>query len=333
MIFLNQRGISLVNVIIAGGMVAAMALVLVKLSTNMQSVQNQAVGNSEELEVKNQILMILSSQKNCRISIAGTGAYGSPTPDVVFGKKQNRNELSEGINVEFYYANQSGTGRVKKVLSATDSNYNTMGKISIKELKLVMDTPTGTASENYNESPGHEDVGHIYVTLSKDVNKKERTKKYKFPINVLLKTDSSNKSTIISCSSMDSPGVGSLDCIDKSNITSTVTITPGSGPTDYIGVMETDVSCDSGYQMISCGAKRWTALNYKVAKTSGSSPWLYRGLTSAFPTDTYIDPLTHKCRANNAFLFTGVTSSEAIDLKNQPRSNSLEVMATCCRIK
>lgn len=208
MISKNQKGLSLVSVMVAIGLLGAVSLGVMRLMEQISSGQATAQNSADEAELRILVHQILNDESSCRVSLAGNGTKGSPVSPVVFNKNMiDENTPGEGLDVELYFANQAGDARTLKKLSGTDTSANTFGKISINSIKLVMNNPTLPPGGDYAQSSGHSDVGEVVITLNKKVYKSDRQVVHRFPVLIGMQTNSSGASTIISCSReyLDSP--------------------------------------------------------------------------------------------------------------------------------
>lgn len=197
---INNKGFSLVSVMVAAGLLGGLAIGVMQLFENINKGQNFAQSIADELDLRSEVNLILGNEKHCRISLAGEGDKGSPTTPVTFSKS-NIDDATEGLDIELFLANQDGNARTLKKLSSSDVSKNKFGKLEINSVKLIMSNPTTPAGEDYLESTGHNDVGEIVVTFTKKLTSStDRQLKISFPVNVGMMTNSSRETTILSCS-------------------------------------------------------------------------------------------------------------------------------------
>lgn len=168
--FKNDKGFSLVQIMVAAGMLGGLSLAFLQLVKNTNDVQVSAKSKSEEMEFRTSIRMILDNEKFCRVSIAGDGPSGVPASPVTF-KKQTADDLAtEGIDVSLYYSNQAGDARtLKKFNGANNPGTNDksqIGSLTIKSIKLVMNNPI-TPGPNYPDNPNHSDIGVLRMVVSR----------------------------------------------------------------------------------------------------------------------------------------------------------------------
>lgn len=193
----KNEGFSLAGVIVAAGLLGALAVGVMQVMKNMADGQAFASSSADELELRTEIRLLLEDEKFCRISFAGNGSFGTPSSPVVF-KKSDIDENDEGLDVELWLSNQAGDQRTKKKFSASDNAFKKFGKIQIDELKLIMNNGTGF---NYAQSPGHNDIGELRLTIQKRATTSQsRTIKMNFAVRIGMSTDASGSSTILTCS-------------------------------------------------------------------------------------------------------------------------------------
>lgn len=196
---MKQKGFSLISVMVAVGLLGGVAVGVMKLFDNINKGQSTAQAYADEIEMRTVFTQILSDERYCRVSLAGNGPHGTPTSPVRFRKADNDSD-SEGLNVELFLSNQAGDTRTQKKFSGTDTNFNKVGKLEIKSMKLVMNNPTTPPGNDYAQSTGHSDVGEILVSYGKKVGGAERILQMRFPVTVGMSTSASGQTTILSCS-------------------------------------------------------------------------------------------------------------------------------------
>lgn len=238
----NENGISLVQVLIAAGLLGVLSLVLMQLMKNFNDSQSFAQSKSDELDLKNSIRMILNDEKFCRVSFAGEGPSGNPTNPVTF-KKKNIDQDNEGLDVSLYFSNQSGDQRTIKKFNGANNpgtdDKSLFGNLKIKSMKLIMNNGSGS---NYNNAPLHHDIGVLRLIIEKKISTdKKREMTMDFDINLSLSTGQSpesNKETrILSC-------LGSQDA--KLVMESGTNIAPDTCITGLKVLFETAFFCTSG---------------------------------------------------------------------------------------
>ena len=191
--FFNNKGFSLVGVMVAVGLLGAVSLGVMHLMKNIQQGQSFAKSSADEIELRTEIRMILDDDKFCKVSLAGEGPSGLPIPPVTFQKK-NIDEPSEGIDVELWLSDFKGEKRTSKKFSAKDTAKSTYGRLKITSMKLIMNNQTGI---NYPESSWHTDIGEVRVKIEKSDEKRHIN--MVFPVVVGMSTNAGGETTIYSC--------------------------------------------------------------------------------------------------------------------------------------
>ncbi|PIP91780.1 MAG: hypothetical protein COW01_05335 [Bdellovibrionales bacterium CG12_big_fil_rev_8_21_14_0_65_38_15] len=191
----NQRGFSLVSVMVAAGLVGGLALAVMQITKNSQTGLKFAESISDEIDLRENIKAIVSNPSFCRLSIAGNGAEGSPSSPVIFKKNLNDQD-NEGLDIEFFLGNQLGTARTTKKYSGSDSSANTYNGLTIKSIKLIFDNGTGF---NYSTSSFHQDIAKIRLVFEKKYDKAIREKQMDFQTTVSMQTDVLGNSTLLGC--------------------------------------------------------------------------------------------------------------------------------------
>ena len=198
----NNNGFSLTSVLMATVLLAGLSLAFMQLMKNMGQGQIFAQSKAEELELKTSIRMLLSSEKHCRVSLAGNMIDKVPITPVTF-YKENIDEDNEGLDIALYLANQSGDTRGLKKFnganSTDDEDLSKFGKLTITSITLLMNNGTGS---NYSQSPDrHNDIGQLRVLAKKKISYNQtRMITMNFDLNVEMSTNSSGETTILSCS-------------------------------------------------------------------------------------------------------------------------------------
>jgi hypothetical protein len=208
----NNKGFSLVSVMIAAGMLGGLSLAVMQVMKNIGDGQSRANSMADEAEMAISVRMVLDNPNYCRISLAGEDPAGSPVTfkkkDIDFaGVEVNRGsaftEVSEGLDVDLWYSNVAGDSRTLKKFNGADSpgsdDKSKFGKLNITSMKLVMNNGLGGCSDNYCDGTDS-DTGQLVIIYEKKINSSQRRKMKKiFNVNVGMSTDSSGESTILSC--------------------------------------------------------------------------------------------------------------------------------------
>lgn len=194
---IKEGGFTLINVLVAAGLIGGLAVVLMNVLSNLSDGQKTLRNTADEIELRTQVRMILDDERYCRVSLAGDGEAGNPVSPVTFFK-EDVDEEGEGLEIELWLSNQAGDIRTTKKLSASDPNRNQVGSLEIRDMKLRFpnDTP-----DNYEESIGHNDIGEIIIMAQKKINMNTtRELTFRYSVNVGMSTDDSNETTLLTCS-------------------------------------------------------------------------------------------------------------------------------------
>jgi type II secretory pathway pseudopilin PulG len=168
--FKNSKGFSLVQVLVASGMMGGLTLVLLQFIKNTNDVQASTQAKSEEMELRTSIRMILDDERYCRVSIAGNGVSGFPTVPVTFKKQNVDDSATEGLDISLYYSNQTGDTRTLKKFNGANnpgtSDRSNFGKLIIKSIKLIMNNSV-TPGPNYADKASHSDIGVLRAIVTR----------------------------------------------------------------------------------------------------------------------------------------------------------------------
>lgn len=197
--FRNDKGFSIVQVMVGIGLAGVLALVVMKISQNMSTVQNEAESSSEENELKIQLRMILDNSDHCSVSLAGLNPATNP---VRFKKRDIDAVGSEGMTVELYQAQKNAlgqvVGRTKRFTSnASDTTPTLVRPKKIKIMSMVLNMPNPPANTNYPQATKHSDIGSLVLMIEKN----KRSKRLELPLVVTMSTNSTGDSTILQCRS------------------------------------------------------------------------------------------------------------------------------------
>jgi hypothetical protein len=223
--FWNNKGFSLVSVMVAAGLLGGLSLAVMQVMKNIGDGQNHAKSAADEAEMMVSVRMILDNPNYCKISLAGEDPVGSPVnfekKDIDFaGVEINAGsaftEASEGLDVDLWYSNVAGDSRTMKKFNGADNpgsnDKSKFGKLNITSMKLVMNNGLGGCSDNYCEGAAS-DTGQLVIIYEKKVSSsKVRKMKKVFNVNVGISTDYSGLSTIGSCSfSINDIGISMIE--------------------------------------------------------------------------------------------------------------------------
>ena len=281
----NQKGFSLIQVMIAVGIMAALSVTYLKQMSAMNQGQKNIDSNFDEIALKSQVYMLLQNKNFCRISLAGIGIEGLPSSPVVFKREDIDNpdalaDPSKDIHINLYYANQDGDQRTQKILNgAEDPNISDpsfvdkskFGQLIIDSLKLYMNNGSG----NYADTSFYSEMGIIRMRYRKQRRKDQFINLiHDFPITIGMSTgqspEASGETRIINCDTV-SPFLGGV--LDYDVIS--VTIPRG-------GVNSTTVSIHDyrfcALSRVSSGGDEGGGNDYcEVSRSSLSETWKLSG--------------------------------------------------------
>lgn len=194
----KQSGFSLIQVMVAFGLAGVLAMVVMKISQNMNAVQKEAEGSQEELEFKSEVRMLLDNPKHCEASLRG----------MTFEKKLIDEPASEGLDVVLYQASRNPpppgppvtppdhSDHTKRFTGDQNDHSPTLvarKKVKITSIKLVL--PSAPLNTNYAPALSFPDIGALIFTIDKN----GRNKRIELPLVVTTKTDASGQSQILTC--------------------------------------------------------------------------------------------------------------------------------------
>lgn len=189
----NQNGFSLVQVLIATALAGGLALVIMQIGSNMNTIDSRAKNSMDVQEMLTEIRLILDQGSSCTLSLAGNNPATNP---VTFLRSNADNFSKPGVPIELWHGNADGSLRTNKKFSATDPAFKKRGKVEIESIRLYMlNDPT----HKYSTS-GETDDGILRVRYSTMLKQNKRIQTKDFALKVTLKGQlHNNQATIISC--------------------------------------------------------------------------------------------------------------------------------------
>ena len=194
----SNKGFSLVQVMVAAGLMGGLSLVMLQSMDNLNQGQVHLSNYEEELEFKRGVKQILNDPDYCRLSLAGDGLPGEPANPVTF-YKTNIDEIKkdEGLEFELFLADQDLYKRSQKKFSGIDENFNRYKKIEVDSIKLYL---LNNPHKNYEPSSFHKDIGKVVVSYRKNMRKgKFHGKIFEYDLSLKMKTNVDGETTILSC--------------------------------------------------------------------------------------------------------------------------------------
>ncbi len=210
--FYNQKGFSLIQVLVASAILGGLSLTFMRLMGNMQQAQNSIQSKGDETELYTSIRMILENEKFCRVSLAGNGNPETSLVPITFEKKDIDDSsvgTLEGLDVSLYLSNQEGDTRTLKKFNGADNvigvDKHKFGSLSITSLRLIMNNPTTPPNQNYGNGTNQSDTGIIRVYYEKKVSSSQTRELFMdFDVRLSFSTgqapEGSGVSRILSCS-------------------------------------------------------------------------------------------------------------------------------------
>ena len=200
----SNRGFTLTSVLMAAGLAGALAMGMGEILNRINQGERKLINMQDQVQLTLEVNSLLNDENHCRVSLAGPGSLNNPTTPVTF-VKSDIDGAGEGLNVEIYRSDTSGTARKEKKFTATAGDARQVfGKLKIKSIKLRLDATTGA----YTNCTMDTDRGEVLMTVEKKVGANKKESLLKFPISVTVFTDQSGTSTIYSCSATSRGGGG-----------------------------------------------------------------------------------------------------------------------------
>lgn len=192
----REKGFSLVEIMVALGLVGGIALVVMNLGKQGSDIQRTSMVSQDEAEMLSHVRLLLANEKNCTSSLTLGPNPASPVPAVFKKRDADEPEKNEGIETAIYQ--RAHDGSVKRVLGAGTGSAGRYGKIKIFSVKLLFNNGTGF---NYSQDDQHSDTAIIRLAYGKPAGGDKFTNKVEdIVIKVLMSTDASGTTTATSCS-------------------------------------------------------------------------------------------------------------------------------------
>lgn len=187
----NQVGFTLIQVVVAIGLLGGVALVFMQLMKNMGQAQSMVKTVADEIELKTEIRMILDDERYCRISLKDNSFQKKDVDEI--------DKTTEGLDISLHLSNQAGDTKTLKKFNGANNvgaeDKSQFGNITINTLKLYMNNPTG-AGPNYPSGTNQSDFGIIRAIIKK--RDSQISKILDFSVKVTFST-TSGITQIISC--------------------------------------------------------------------------------------------------------------------------------------
>jgi type II secretory pathway pseudopilin PulG len=203
----NQKGFSLVSVMVAVGLLGGVSLAVMQLSQNANQVNNMSQIKTDEIELNQSLRMVLNDPAHCQAGILGE-TFEKKLVDndgIIITSGSDFQDDDEGLDIELWYGKDGGTIKTHKKFNGFDNpsispdpEKSKFGKLKIMSIKLVMNNGMGSCADNYCDGLDS-DTGQVVVIYEKKINKNTmRTHKKIIDVNVGFATIT-GVSTILSC--------------------------------------------------------------------------------------------------------------------------------------
>jgi prepilin-type N-terminal cleavage/methylation domain-containing protein len=182
----NERGFSLVEIIVVMGMLGVASLGVMQLTKTITKGQGEAIGTADLVDMRKEMAMYLADSKDCSASLNGVTFQGATI------------KLAPVAGLEIWSADNTGARGTKHFFENQK-----FGKVKIQEISLKMpDYNSGT-----NWPTGIDQFFKGELTLKSDKQNMGTLKTnldQVYQINLKFNTDAGGTSTIQSCSSVSS---------------------------------------------------------------------------------------------------------------------------------
>lgn len=194
----SARGFSLVQVLVAAGIMGGLALGVMQITQNLNQVMTNATSTQDQITLFSEIDQILKNESSCRVSLGGEDFEPS---SYSVKKSEIDGSTSQGHSVELYYSSTDGRVRAQKRFSSSDESVKKYGSVTVESIQLFLDNGTGF---NYPSSERHVDQGTIRVEVLRRIAPGQtRLISRSFPVQLAMKTFSSGATKVLSCASLE----------------------------------------------------------------------------------------------------------------------------------
>jgi hypothetical protein len=184
----KKSGFSLVEIMVALGLVAGLGMVVMQVMKSSNKGQVDVMNFADYSSIKDEVTFLINNSNSCKASLAGFTFNGSTIKD------------TPKNGVELWGANQDGDRTAKKFFAGA-----TFGKTEIEKISFSM--PDYTAGVNWTPGVDQSFTGQLLLTGKKsNMGTVKAFNEIKKSINVVFDTDASGLSTIKSCSTSASGG-------------------------------------------------------------------------------------------------------------------------------
>lgn len=194
---MNERGLSLLETVLAMGIMVVGALFTMRLTSNIQAANQQGNAVMDKEMLKTRMRIILSNQEHLNLSASKfteNEALKKSDVDEPFRDENNDGDPDEGHEVIFYLADHQGNQLGDPIFQAGDR----FGSLELNSIRLFLTSDIG--GQDYPEALSHTDMGMIRIYLTKNINKTSQESFLDFPIGLTLSTNSIGETTVVSAS-------------------------------------------------------------------------------------------------------------------------------------
>ncbi len=193
---INNKGFSLISVMVAAGLLGGLSLGVMQLIKNMSNTQTFSQSSTDYIDLSQEVSLLVSSPEDCTASFKGVSFKGS-------------NIQGTPVDVELWSADQDGNRSRLRFSGNSD-----FGKLQIDAIRLSMPDYTGGdfpqgSGQSFNALL--EIVGKKQITSNQDRDIKAISKSFK----LYFDTDSGGNSTITGCTAASSPSSGGDVVLDS----------------------------------------------------------------------------------------------------------------------
>ncbi len=229
----NQKGFSLVQVLIAAGMMAALSVVFMQQTNTMTNYQIHSKAVMDEMEMLAEVKEVLNDKVACSLSLINANT----SPSQIYEKERidgidssGNLDITEGMPIDLWKKSYNATTgtyeKGRKILNGEDESisegslsYTTVtpstqdksrfGQVIVKRLLFIAghglaDPPTGPVPYTDNTTVPTEEKIRIIYEKPTGVKKQVQTIVKDIYVDLTVSTDSDGKSEITGCGSSSS---------------------------------------------------------------------------------------------------------------------------------
>ena len=212
----NENGFTLIEVMIVAAIIGGLSVVFMQIMMNVQKGHNRLKTNSDLIELRSSIRMILDNEKFCTASLARKNTENAPLKDkdginlpavkfnkseIDFNGKNARDypydpDVDKGMDVELWLSNHDGTAQARKELNGSDNpgtnDRSKFGSLEIKTLRLIINAQAGDYPD---DTVFIGDSAQIVAMINKEVGSKNDKMLVKEVFNISVSGVTGNSGT------------------------------------------------------------------------------------------------------------------------------------------